>query len=44
MNQNEDVVTALAEIIRRVDGSHTLGAAALAEALVENGVTLTKEN
>ena len=33
-------VDEIAAIIRRVDGSHSLGASALAEALVENGVAL----
>lgn len=33
-----DLITALAAVIRQVDGSHSLGAAALAEALVEHGV------
>lgn len=34
-----DLITTLAAMIREVDGSHSLGAAALAEALVERGVT-----
>ncbi|QFS94623.1 hypothetical protein FIV07_28010 (plasmid) [Mycobacterium sp. THAF192] len=34
-----DVAT-LAALLREVDGNHTLGAAALAEALVKRGVTI----
>ncbi|GAB1816074.1 hypothetical protein [Mycobacterium sp. MUNTM1] len=34
-------INALATLIREVDGSHTLGAAALAETLVVRGVTIT---
>lgn len=33
------LIAALAALIREVDGRHVLGAAALAEALVERGVT-----
>lgn len=35
-----DLITRVAALIRDVDGSHTLGAAQLAEALVERGVTM----
>lgn len=35
-----ELITTLSDLIREVDGSHSLGAAALAEALVERGVTL----
>lgn len=39
-DRDTSLVTALAAAIRQVDGSHSLGAAALAEALVERGVTV----
>ncbi|MUM03405.1 hypothetical protein B5P44_01035 [Mycobacterium sp. CBMA 213] len=35
-----DEINALAALIHEIDGNHTLGAAALAEALVDRGVTL----
>lgn len=35
-----DEINALAALIREIDGNHTLGAAALAEALVNRGVTI----
>jgi hypothetical protein len=38
--QDGGLIEAVAELIRDVDGSHELGAAALAEALVHRGVTL----
>lgn len=38
-DERAGLITALAAVIREVDGSHSLGAAALAEALVERGVT-----
>lgn len=38
------LISALAAMIREVDGSHSLGAAALAEALFERGVTFEDPN
>lgn len=40
-DHDADAIGALAALIRDVDGSHQLGAAALAEALVHRGVTFT---
>lgn len=37
---NIQMVERLAALIREVDGGHSLGAAALAEALVKRGVTI----
>lgn len=37
---NAEQITAIAAVIRDVDGAHTLGAAALAEALVDRGVRI----
>ncbi len=36
-----DEINTLAALIREIDGNHTLGAAALAEALINRGVTLS---
>lgn len=41
-NDHVGTITALAALIREVDGSHSLGAAALAEALVRRGVTINR--
>lgn len=40
-NGNCELITTLASVIREVDGSHSLGAAALAEALIARGVTVS---
>ncbi len=40
VDQDAGVIEELAAVIRAVDGSHELGAAALAEALVNRGVTI----
>ena len=40
-DHDADTIATLAALIRDVDGSHQLGAAALAEALVHRGVTIT---
>ena len=44
MSENDggsaELITRVAALIRDVDGGHTLGAAQLAEALVERGVTI----
>lgn len=39
-DNNVHLIAKLADLIREVDGSHSLGAATLAEALIERGVTL----
>lgn len=39
-DQDSGVIDKLAAVIREVDGRHKLGAAALAEALVDRGVTI----
>lgn len=39
-SDNAAAVTALAALIRRVDGDHSMGAAQLAEALIQHGVTI----
>lgn len=41
ISQDAELVTTLAAVIREVDGSHSLGAAELAEALVERGVRIS---
>lgn len=41
-SENPRQIEALAALIREVDGEHSLGAAALAEALVARGVRVTK--
>lgn len=41
MSANVELITTLAALIREVDGSHSLGAAELAEALAERGVTMS---
>lgn len=40
-DHDAEVVGTVAAVIREVDGSHELGAAALAKALVNRGVTIT---
>jgi len=40
-DHDADTIATLAALIREIDGSHELGAAALAEALVHRGVTFT---
>lgn len=40
MSDTSNLISTLAAVIREVDGNHSLGAAALAEALVARGVTL----
>jgi len=40
---DSELIDTVAALIRDVDGSHTLGAAQLAEALVERGVTMADQ-
>lgn len=41
MSANAELITTLATLIREVDGSYSQGAAQLAEALIERGVTMS---